>query len=73
MGVAFEESYWTFNMIADHLAESGITLERHMHDNRCSILSSKKKVGLVPFWSFARIRRKYDHSKKYQNEITFGC
>ena len=28
MGVAFEEGYWTFNMIADHLAESGITLER---------------------------------------------
>ena len=41
-GVAFEEGYWTFNMIADHLAESGITLERHMHDNRCSILSPKK-------------------------------
>ena len=40
-GVAFEEGYWSFNMIADHLAESGITLERHMHDNRCSILSPK--------------------------------
>ena len=41
-GVAFEEGYWTFNVIVDHLAESGITLERHMHDNRCSILSPKK-------------------------------
>ena len=41
-GVAFEEGYWTFNMIADRLAESGITLERHKHDNRCSITSSKK-------------------------------
>ena len=41
-GVAFEEGYWTFNMIADHLAESGITLERHIHDNRCNILSPKK-------------------------------
>ena len=41
-GVAFEEGYWTFNMIADLLAESGITLERHKHDNRCTILSSKK-------------------------------
>ena len=43
-GVAFEEGYWTFNMIAEHLAESNITLERHdhMHDNRCSILSPKK-------------------------------
>ena len=41
-GVAFEQGYWTFNMIAEHLAESGITLERHMHDNRCSILSPKK-------------------------------
>ena len=40
-GVAFEEGYWTFNMIADHLAESNITLERHMHDNRCTILSPK--------------------------------
>ena len=34
-GVAFEEGYWTFNMIADRLAESDITLERHKHDNRC--------------------------------------
>ena len=42
MGVAFEEGYWTFNMIADRLSESGITLERHKHDNRCTILSSKK-------------------------------
>ena len=41
-GVAFEEGYWTFNMIAEHLAESNITLERHIHDNRCSILSPKK-------------------------------
>ena len=41
-GVAFEEGYWTFNMIADRLAEFGITLERHKHDNRCSITSSKK-------------------------------
>ena len=41
-GVAFEEGYWTFNMIANRLVESGITLERHKHDNRCSILSSKK-------------------------------
>ena len=41
-GVSFEQGYWTFNMIAEHLAESGITLERHMHDNRCSILSPKK-------------------------------
>ena len=40
-GVAFEEGYWTFNMIADRLAESGITLERHKHDNKCSILSPK--------------------------------
>ena len=29
-------------MIAEHLAESNITLESHMHDNRCSILSPKK-------------------------------
>ena len=29
-------------MIADRLAESGITLERYKHDNRCSILSPKK-------------------------------
>ena len=42
MGVAFEEGYWTFNMIADRLAESGITLEPHKHDNKCSILSPKK-------------------------------
>ena len=41
-GVAFEEGYWTFNMIADRLSESGITLERHKHDNRCTILSPKK-------------------------------
>ena len=41
-GVAFEEGYWTFNMIADCLAGSGITLERHKHDNRCTIHSSKK-------------------------------
>ena len=41
-GVALEEGYWTFNMIADRLSESGITLERHKHDNRCTILSSKK-------------------------------
>ena len=41
-GVAFEEGYWTFNMIAEHLAESNITLEHHMHNNRCSILSPKK-------------------------------
>ena len=41
-GVAFEEGYWTFNMIVDHLAESNITLERHMHDNRYTILSPKK-------------------------------
>ena len=41
-GVAFEEGYWTFNMIVDHLAESNITLERHIHDNRCTILSPKK-------------------------------
>ena len=46
-GVAFEEGYWTFNMITDHLAESGITLERHKHDNRCSITSSKKLNLLV--------------------------
>ena len=32
-GVAFEEGYWTFNMIVDRLAEFNITLERHMHDN----------------------------------------
>ena len=42
MGLAFEEGYLTFNMIVDHLAESNITLERHMHDNRCTILSPKK-------------------------------
>ena len=48
-GVAFEEGYWTFNMIADHLSESGITLERHKHDNRCSILSPKKKLNLYRF------------------------
>ena len=47
--VAFEEGYWTFNMIAEHLAESGIRLERHMLDNRCSILSSKKKLYLYHF------------------------
>ena len=41
-GVAFEEGYWTFNMIADRLAESGITLERYKHDNERSILSPKK-------------------------------
>ena len=29
-------------MIADRLADSGTTLERHKHDNRCTILSSKK-------------------------------
>ena len=39
--VAFEEGYWTFNMITDRLAESGITLERHKHDNRRSTLSPK--------------------------------
>ena len=48
-GVAFEQGYWTFNMIADHSAESRITLERHMHDNRCSILSPKKKLNLYHF------------------------
>ena len=48
-GVAFEEGYWTFNMIAERLAESGITLERHMHDNRCSILSPKKRLDLYHF------------------------
>ena len=48
-GVSFEEGYWTFNMIAEHLAESGVTLERHMHDNRCSILSPKKKLDLYHF------------------------
>ena len=69
-GVAFEQGYWTFNMIADHLAESNITLERHMHDNRCSILSPQKKLNLS-FWSFARLSGKRYHSKKYQNEITF--
>ena len=41
-GVAFEQGYWTFNMIAEHLSESGIMLESYMHDNRCSILSPKK-------------------------------
>ena len=41
-GVAFEQGYWTFNVIAEHLAESNITLERHMHENRCTILSPKK-------------------------------
>ena len=41
-GVAFEQGYWTFRMISEHLAKSGIMLERHMHDNRCSILSPKK-------------------------------
>ena len=48
-GVAFEEGYWAFNMIAKHLAESGITLERHMRDNRCSILSTKKELDLYHF------------------------
>ena len=41
-GVGFEEGYWTFTMTAEKLAESGITLERHMHDNGCSILSPKR-------------------------------
>ena len=42
-GVAFEEGYCTFNMIVDRLAEFNITLERHMHDNLCTILSPQKK------------------------------
>ena len=70
-GVAFEQGYWTFNMIADHLAESNITFERHMHDNRCSILSPQQKTKLISFWSFARLSGKRYHSQKYQNEITF--
>ena len=49
-GVAFEQDYWAFNMIAKHLAESGITLEHHMHDNRFSILSPKK-LNLYHFGS----------------------
>ena len=49
-GIAFEQDYWTFNMIAKHLAESGITLEHHMHDNRFSILSPKK-LNLYHFGS----------------------
>ena len=45
--VAFKEGYWAFNMIVDRLAESNITLERHMHHNRCTILS--KKLNLYHF------------------------
>ena len=48
-GVAFEEGYWTFNMIADRLSGSGIKLERHKHDNRCTILSQQKKLNLYRF------------------------
>ena len=48
-GVLFEEGYWTFNMIVDRLAELNITLERHMHDNHCTILSPQKRLNLYHF------------------------
>ena len=49
-GVAFEEGYWTFNMIADKLSKNNIVLERNMHDNTCEILSPKR-LDLISFWS----------------------
>ena len=64
-GVSFEEGYWTFNMIVDRLAEFNITLERHMHNNRSTILSTQKKTKFVPFWSFTWLSTKCDYSKKY--------
>ena len=62
-GVAFEQEYWTFNMIVDHLTESGITLERHMHDNRCSILSPKKSWTCTISVLFSAFRKTLSFQK----------
>ena len=47
--IQFGTGYWTFNMIAQQLAEEGISLEKNRHNNTCRIHCSTHTIELGEF------------------------